>query len=92
MAVNRYVRLGLMSDMTRYGIFDDPAGGAQAVRREYLEGGKGGRLGVVPAVGSGRDGGDQKATRVRLVGAAAAPDIEPLLTAAEVGRVRAIPT
>lgn len=36
--------------------------------------------------------GEQRATGMRLVGAPAAPDIEPLLTAAEVGRVLAIPT
>lgn len=35
---------------------------------------------------------DHKATGLRIVGAFAAPDIEPLLTAAEVGRVFAIPT
>ena len=36
--------------------------------------------------------GEQKAIGMRLVGAPVAPDIEPLLTAAEVGRVLAIPT
>ena len=44
MAVNRYVRLGLLKDTTRYGISTIRLAELRRFRREYLEGGKGGRL------------------------------------------------
>ena len=44
MAVNRYVRLGLLRDTTRYGISTIRLAELRRFRREYLEGGKGGRL------------------------------------------------
>src|SRR5712692_10116589 len=44
MAVNRYVRLGLLQDATRYGISMIQLAELRRFRREYLEGGKGGRL------------------------------------------------
>jgi hypothetical protein len=44
MAVNRYVRLGLLKDTTRYGISTIQLAELRRFRREYLEGGKGGRL------------------------------------------------
>ena len=44
MAVNRYVRLGLLRDTTRYGISMIQLAELRRFRREYLEGGKGGRL------------------------------------------------
>ncbi len=44
MAVNRYVRLGLLKDVTRHGISMIQLAELRRFRREYLEGGKGGRL------------------------------------------------
>src|SRR5438128_7981082 len=44
MAVNRYVRLGLLKDTTRYGISTIQLAELRRFRREDLEGGKGGRL------------------------------------------------
>lgn len=44
MAVNRYVRSKLLKDSTRYGISTIPLFELRRFRREYLEGGKGGRL------------------------------------------------
>src|SRR6266571_4153371 len=44
MTVNRYVRLGLLKDTTRYGISMIQLAELRRFRREYLEGGKGGRL------------------------------------------------
>jgi len=44
MAVNRYVRLGLLRDTTRYGISMIQLVELRRFQREYLEGGKGGRL------------------------------------------------
>src|SRR5712691_3385414 len=44
MAVNRYVRLGLLRDTTRYGISMIQLAELRRFRREYLKGGKGGRL------------------------------------------------
>ena len=43
MTVNRYVRLGLLKDVTRYGISMIQLSDLKRFRREYLEG-KGGRL------------------------------------------------
>ncbi len=44
MTVNRYVRLGLVRDVTREGISMIRLAELRRFRREYLEGGKGGRL------------------------------------------------
>ncbi|MGH7547592.1 MAG: hypothetical protein ACREMM_05395 [Gemmatimonadales bacterium] len=44
MTVNRYVRLGLLKDVTRYGISMIQLAELRRFRRAYLEGGKGGRL------------------------------------------------
>lgn len=44
MAVNRYVRLGLLKDSTHLGISTIQLTELRRFRREYLEGGKGGRL------------------------------------------------
>ena len=44
MAVNRYVRLGLLKDSTRSGISMIQLLELRRFRRDYLEGGKGGRL------------------------------------------------
>ena len=44
MTVNRYVRLGLLRDVTREEISMIQLGELREFRREYLDGGKGGRL------------------------------------------------
>jgi hypothetical protein len=44
MAVNRYVRLGLLRDTTRFGISMIQLAELRRFRREFLQGGKGGRL------------------------------------------------
>ena len=44
MTVNRYVRLRLLRDVTREGISMIQLAELRRFRREYLEGGKGGRL------------------------------------------------
>src|SRR5881296_1195164 len=90
MAVNRYVRLGLLRDTTRYGISMIQLAELRRFRRENLKGGEGRSPSAGKAIVSL---GDRKDQGLRLEKSSApAVAIEPLLTAAEVGRLLAIPT